>query len=180
MKLIKDYQGYLEIIDKWLLNAQQSVWITTANLKNFTIPSNKFLRRITIITVFRMLVEKGVEIRILHSAIPSYFFIAQMKKEKFLFDSKLFKMKRCRRIHFKTILVDSSIIYIGSANFTGAGIGAKSERNRNFELGIISQDDDTMDCVKSIFDKIWKGQMCTSCGVKEICAEPLEEFKLYK
>lgn len=39
----------------------------------------------------------------------------------------------CPRVHFKCIIVDGVKAYFGSANLTGAGMGAKSEKKRNFE-----------------------------------------------
>ena len=43
-------------------------------------------------------------------------------------------------MHFKILVFDQKIAYIGSANLTGAGIGMKSAANRNFEAGILTND----------------------------------------
>ncbi len=42
------------------------------------------------------------------------------------------------RVHFKAVVVDGTFAYSGSANLTGAGMGAKSENRRNFEVGFIT------------------------------------------
>ena len=41
-------------------------------------------------------------------------------------------------VHFKLIIIDSTIAYVGSANLTGAGMGMKSPKKRNFEAGILT------------------------------------------
>ena len=37
-------------------------------------------------------------------------------------------LRACPRVHFKAVIVDGAFVYVGSANWTGAGLGAKSER----------------------------------------------------
>jgi len=69
-------------------------------------------------------------------------------------------------------------MYIGSANLTGAGLGAKSPRNRNFELGLVTDELKLIDRTDSLFEMIWCGDMCAECGRKKICPVPLEEFRL--
>ena len=81
-------------------------------------------------------------------------------------------------IHFKSVIIDYSSLYIGSANFTGAGMGAKSDKNRNFEIGIWTKDEALLDYTSILFDKIWQGDKCTDCGRKNVCPVPLEEFHL--
>jgi phosphatidylserine/phosphatidylglycerophosphate/cardiolipin synthase-like enzyme len=44
----------------------------------------------------------------------------------------------CPRVHLKSLIIDGRFAYVGSANLTGAGMGAKSDRRRNFESGIIT------------------------------------------
>ena len=36
----------------------------------------------------------------------------------------------CPRVHFKSVIVDGRFAYSGSANLTGAGMGAKSKEKR--------------------------------------------------
>ncbi|MEA3226838.1 MAG: phosphatidylserine synthase, partial [Planctomycetota bacterium] len=59
----------------------------------------------------------------------------------------------------------------GSANLTGAGMGAKSEHKRNFESGIITDDETIVGKVMDQFDNIWRGTHCTLCKRKEFCAD---------
>ena len=44
----------------------------------------------------------------------------------------------CLWVHFKCIIVDGVKAYFGSANLTGAGMGAKSKKKRNFENGVLT------------------------------------------
>ena len=48
------------------------------------------------------------------------------------------EMILCPRAHFKSVIVDGKIAYSGSANLTGAGLGAKGKDRRNFEGGILT------------------------------------------
>ncbi len=62
----------------------------------------------------------------------------------------------CPRVHFKCIIVDGSKAYFGSANLTGAGMGAKSERKRNFENGVLTDDPAHVEPLVEQFDSVWR------------------------
>jgi hypothetical protein len=66
----------------------------------------------------------------------------------------------------KLVCVDGAELYLGSANFTGAGLGAKAEGRRNFELGVVTDDDVFLDQVQARFAAIWGGGECglASCA----------------
>jgi phosphatidylserine/phosphatidylglycerophosphate/cardiolipin synthase-like enzyme len=68
-------------------------------------------------------------------------------------------------MHFKTIVVDLNYAYIGTANLSGAGVGLKSVRRRNFELGFITEDEELIANIASTFLDIFNGKYCT----KEKC-----------
>jgi hypothetical protein len=63
---------------------------------------------------------------------------------------------------------------MGSANLTGAGVGAKSDRRRNFESGIITTDGKIVDAIMEQFDAIWRGSRCKDCERKAFCDEHLD------
>ena len=69
-------------------------------------------------------------------------------------------------------------MYLGSANLTGAGLGAKSDGRRNFELGIWTHSPTLIDAVVDEFNALWEGHRCDTCQRKDICPVPLEEPKL--
>ena len=59
-------------------------------------------------------------------------------------------------MHFKCIIVDGVKAYFGSANLTGAGMGAKSERKRNFENGVLTDDPTLVEPLDEQFDSVWR------------------------
>jgi phosphatidylserine/phosphatidylglycerophosphate/cardiolipin synthase-like enzyme len=71
----------------------------------------------------------------------------------------------------KIIAIDSEIVYIGSANLTGAGMGMKSAANRNFEAGILTDEPGFIDSAMSHFDQVWEGTFCAKCGRKDYCGD---------
>ena len=115
------------------------------------------------------LVDERVEIRLLHAKEPGPAF-----REDFDRYPNLIKgMERilCPRVHFKCVVADGEFVYTGSANLTGAGMGAKSSDKRNFEAGIITDEPAMIDRVMGQFDAIWRGEHCTSCKRKQYCAD---------
>jgi hypothetical protein len=79
----------------------------------------------------------------------------------------------CPRVHLKTVIVDGELLYLGSANWTGAGLGAKGDARRNFELGVLSDDEQLLDQVQAFFDWIWNGKPCSGCRLRSVCEAPL-------
>ena len=84
-------------------------------------------------------------------------------------------MRCCPRVHVKAVIADGRWRYLGSANLTGAGLGAKAARRRNFEAGIWTDDLALIDTIADMLDKIWTGTQCLDCGRKQHCPVPLEE-----
>jgi len=76
------------------------------------------------------------------------------------------------------VLVDGGWLYLGSANLTGAGLGAKGDKRRNFELGVWTESSSLIDAVSEEFNQLWEGRHCQSCDRKDICPVPLEEPEL--
>jgi hypothetical protein len=128
----------------------------------------------SIVDVFRGLSKQGIEVRLLHSGVPSGPFLAELKEGI----PKGLVMRRCPRVHAKALIADGRLMYLGSANLTGAGLGAKSARRRNFEAGIWTDELPLIDPVLDMLDGIWNGTECEDCGRKEHCPVPLEEPRL--
>lgn len=128
----------------------------------------------SIVEVFRRLAERGVEIRLLHSGVPSSPALHELRRKL----PRGLTIRRCPRIHMKTIIVDAAAMYLGSANLTGAGLGAKGEHKRNFELGIWTPSTALIDAVLNEFNAIWEGRRCDKCLRKDVCPIPLEEPEL--
>jgi phosphatidylserine/phosphatidylglycerophosphate/cardiolipin synthase-like enzyme len=83
-------------------------------------------------------------------------------------------MRQCPRVHLKMIAVDGAMLYLGSANFTGAGLGAKGDGRRNFEMGIMTDDDVLLDTTQARFERIWSGTECPACRLRDVCPHPLD------
>jgi phosphatidylserine/phosphatidylglycerophosphate/cardiolipin synthase-like enzyme len=77
----------------------------------------------------------------------------------------------------KVIAVDGAALYLGSANFTGAGLGAKGDGRRNFEMGILTDDDVLLDATQARFERIWSGKECGACKLRSVCPKPLDGLK---
>jgi phosphatidylserine/phosphatidylglycerophosphate/cardiolipin synthase-like enzyme len=74
----------------------------------------------------------------------------------------------------KMLVVDGRYLYVGSANFTGAGLGAKAQGRRNFETGFLTEDDVLLDAAQARFERIWTGGECGGCRVRTHCAALLD------
>ena len=81
----------------------------------------------------------------------------------------------CPRVHFKCIIIDGTFAWFGSANLTGAGMGAKSERKRNFENGVVTDDPALIAPLENQFDAVWRGDFCADCGRTDFCPDPIRE-----
>ena len=78
------------------------------------------------------------------------------------------------RGHYETVIVDGALLYLGSANWTGAGLGAKGTGRRNFEIGIVTDDALLLDDVQELFDRVWRGAECGACRLRDECPRPLD------
>ena len=167
LDFITDRDIYEKVIRSRIAKARRFVWIATSDLKDLYV--NKGLRMVPFLEVLSDLVDKQVEIRLLHAKEPGPAFRRDFDKYPNLIDG----MERilCPRVHVKAVVIDGSFVYTGSANLTGAGMGAKSEHKRNFESGIITDDEKIVAKVMEQFDSIWRGTHCTLCKRKEFCAD---------
>jgi len=152
------------------------LFVATANVKDLHVPGpGKGRRRArSILDIFDDLAGRNVEVRLLHGGVPSGPFIAQLKKHV----PATLEMRRCPRVHAKVLVADGRWMYLGSANLTGAGLGAKSPRRRNFEAGIWTDQTDLIDPVLDMLEEIWQAEHCPKCGRKDHCPVPLEEPEL--
>lgn len=179
VELVSDRRHYEEIIVRAIGAARASVWIATANLKDVHIEAPIGTRAraqgryYSIVERFVELVRQGVELRILHGALPSRRFRASLARAKEL-KAPRFELRHCPRVHLKMVAVDGAYLYLGSANFTGAGLGAKDDGRRNFELGVSTDDDVLLDATQQRFDRIFSGKECGACKLRSLCPKPLD------
>lgn len=178
-------RGHYESVVQAVMEATRSVWIATANLKELMVEDTRAVpgrartaaRRgyRSILDRFAELASKGVELRILHASPPSRAFRAAFDRHARLYRGGL-ELRLCPRLHFKAVVVDGALLYLGSANWTGAGLGAKGAGRRNFELGLVTRDDALLDQVQHLFDRVWRGGECAGCKVRDLCPGPLDKL----
>jgi phosphatidylserine/phosphatidylglycerophosphate/cardiolipin synthase-like enzyme len=177
-------RGHYERVIAAVLEAKRSVWIATANLKELLVeprvrmPGRRADYR-SVLEAFDELAQRGVELRILHASLPSRPFRDAFDRHKRLVRGGL-ELRMCPRVHLKTVIIDGALLYLGSANWTGAGLGVKGESRRNFELGIVSDDEQLLDHVQALYESIWTGAPCTGCGHRETCEAPLCDARPFR
>ena len=178
-------RGHYERVLAAVREANVSVWIASANVKELMVEDGRAapgrrrnMRRsnyISILTVLDELAQRGVELRLLHAEIPSRPFRAELAQHPRLVAGAL-ALRRCPRVHLKVVIVDGALMYFGSANWTGAGRGAKGSGRRNFELGVVTDDGPLLDQIQGLYERIWNGGECGECKLREECPGPLDEL----
>lgn len=175
VELIADQHHFQRVVLEGMLRAQVSLDISTADFKAMLVPARGGSRRApSIIEHFIKLADRGVEVRLLHAGVPSGAALRELKKRM----PPRMVIRRCPRLHAKAVIVDAAAMYLGSANLTGAGLGAKGDDKRNFELGIWTRSPALIDDVLQHFNALWEGERCRTCRRKDVCPVPLEEPRL--
>jgi phosphatidylserine/phosphatidylglycerophosphate/cardiolipin synthase-like enzyme len=163
-----------------IARAKTSVWIATANVKQLLVEApigtrdRARGRYVPILDTVQSLCDRGVQVRLLHSAPPSRPFREELARRAPRLPAPRFEIRACPRVHLKMIAIDGGLLYLGSANFTGAGLGAKGDGRRNFEMGIVTDDDWMIDAAQARFDRIWRGAECAGCMLRRQCPAPLD------
>lgn len=167
LEFIKDREIYEKVICDQIPEAKRFVWLATADLKDLHV--DKKGKIVPFLEILSDLVRGHVEVRLLHAKEPGQHFRRDFDKYPNLIDG----MERilCPRVHLKSVIVDGRFAYTGSANLTGAGMGAKTSGRRNFEAGIITDDKRSIERIMEQFDSIWSGEYCLECKRKEYCAD---------
>lgn len=170
VELIVNEEHFERVVKDGIMRADRSLDISTADFKAMLIPKDR-RNADSIVEVFRQLADRGVEIRVLHAGVPSSAALDELRCVL----PKNMTIRRCPRLHAKAVIVDCQKMYLGSANLTGAGLGAKSNKRRNFELGVWTESPEMIDGVLQHFNALWEGHHCESCGRHDVCPTPLEE-----
>jgi phosphatidylserine/phosphatidylglycerophosphate/cardiolipin synthase-like enzyme len=181
VELVVNGEHLEQVVLAGIAQARVSVDIMTADFKAMLVPlrgsgnSGRGRGRAqSIVSLMRLLVDRGVEIRVLHAGVPSGPALRELKQSL----PRGLTIRRCPRLHAKAVIIDAAAMYLGSANLTGAGLGAKAEHRRNFEMGVWTRSADLIDAVMEQFNALWEGARCEGCGRREVCPVPLEEPRL--
>jgi phosphatidylserine/phosphatidylglycerophosphate/cardiolipin synthase-like enzyme len=173
-KLLVDADHYEDLVARAIGGAKVSVWIATANMKTMLVEAPIGTRArargryVSFFETLSDLARRGVDVCILHASPPSRFLARTLGRETGI------RMRLCPRVHMKLVAIDGRLLYLGSANLTGAGLGAKGEGRRNFELGIVTDDEGMLDAAQARFDAIWRGRECAGCAMRRACPAPLD------
>lgn len=169
-QFISDREHYDFLINN-IKAAKSSVYISTANLKRFSLGDTEARATCeSFLDVLDSLAESGIEVKIICSS-PSRGFLEDMSGHERLMENPCFQFKTCRRCHMKMVIIDNSIIYVGSANITAAGMGPRINTRRNFEAGIITSDVNLVEEGIDIFEEAWSERTCKRCYYKADCKQ---------
>ena len=183
IKWVEDEELTAAVLEDVFLPARRSREIATADLKNPVFPRPEGRAR-DLVDELGRLASSGVRVRLLHSGVPSASFLERLRETgihgmretgDLSAPPGSFTMRRCVRTHLKLIIADGERIYLGTANLTGAGLGSKSPKRRNFEAGIVTSEPDFVERGRALFSAVWDGVFCDECGRKAYCPVPLEE-----
>jgi len=167
IEFITDREIYEKVICDRIPKARRFLWLATADLKDLHV--DKQGKMVPFLEILSDLVSKRVEIRLLHAKEPGKAFRRDFDKYPNLI--KGIERILCPRVHLKSVIIDGEFAYTGSANLTGAGMGAKTADRRNFEAGIIATDRRIVGRIMNQFDKVWRGEHCRQCERKQFCAD---------
>lgn len=166
-EFITDIDIYSKVILGWVPKARRFLWIGTSDIKDLYVKKKGCM--VPFLEILSDLISSKVSVRLIHAKEPGVNFRRDFDK----YPNLIKGMERilCPRIHFKSVIVDGQMAYTGSANLTGAGMGAKSSSRRNFEAGFITTDPNLVDCIAQQFEDLWDGKHCGDCKRKEYCAD---------
>ncbi len=167
MHFITDRQIYEQVIQDAVPSAKEFLWLATSDLKDLHVHRGK--RMIPFLGVLSELIANGVAVRLLHAKEPGPAF----RKDFDRYPNLVTGLERilCPRVHLKSVIVDGQFAYSGSANLTGAGMGAKGNHRRNFESGFVTTDPGIVKAIMGQFDRIWMGAECELCQRKQHCSD---------
>ncbi|MBD3191041.1 MAG: hypothetical protein GF308_10375 [Candidatus Heimdallarchaeota archaeon] len=158
-----DGDSFEHIVHNGFMKAKNHIWFTSAKTTDFMIPNPRTKEAMQFSQRLYQLARRGIKIK----------FILAPREEEKKFYQKLkevenIEFKFCYDMHMKIILIDSTWLYFGSANLTGAGLGSRTRKGRNnFEIGAITIDKEPILTIVRLFTEIWQGKYCAGCHQKK-------------
>jgi phosphatidylserine/phosphatidylglycerophosphate/cardiolipin synthase-like enzyme len=170
-RLVLNEATYQLVLKELVMEARRLLWIVTADIKDLYIEDGK-----DFVPFLKVLADKlrdGVEIRLVHAKEPGPRFREDFDRFPELVEAEGFERILCPRMHMKCVIADGRKAYVGSANLTGAGMGAKSPHRRNFEAGVVTEDRETIGELMRFLDAFYLGDHCVKCQRREVCPDPI-------
>ena len=161
--------GHYDLVLNLAAQARRALWIGTADIKDLYVRRGE--QALPFLAIISELIAGGVKVRLIYAKEPGPQFLKDFSLYPLL--AECLERMLCPRVHFKIVLIDSVLCYLGSANFTGAGMGMKSPLHRNFEAGILTDDSSVIASAEEEFDKVWRGSECRLCRRKQYCRHEL-------
>lgn len=171
-RLVLNHDTYEEVLRGIVAGARRHLWLVTADLKDLHMDDGNG-NFVPFLQVLAAKLKEGVEIRLIHAKEPGPRFREDFDRFPELICSDLFERILCPRMHIKCVIADGRIAYIGSANLTGAGMGAKSEHRRNFEAGVVTEDRESILQMMEFLDAFYLGDWCAKCQRRDVCPDPI-------
>ncbi len=171
-RLVLNEEIHEAVFKDLIPSARKFIWVATADLKDLHLQRTK-KKFDTFLSLFAELVGEGVEIRLIHAKEPGPRFRKDFDRFPELINSDRFERVLCPRNHMKCVIVDGKRAFLGSANLTGAGMGAKSVKRRNFECGMMVESPETVEPLMELFDNLFMGEHCLKCQRRDVCSDPI-------
>ncbi|MCB1757066.1 MAG: phosphatidylserine synthase [Gammaproteobacteria bacterium] len=172
-KLLLNGAIYEDFIREEIPKTRRFLWIVTADIKDMHVDSGKGFQ--PFLALLAELVERGVAVRLIHAKEPGPRFRDDFDRQQSLIDNELFERILCPRVHTKAIIIDGRLAFVGSPNLTGAGMGAKNARRRNFEAGMLFDDQQQINELTNWIDSLYLGEFCRDCQRRQYCPDPIIE-----
>lgn len=169
--LVLNEDIHQRVVVEMLPRAERYLWIVTADLKDLHVKKGR--RFVPLLEILSDLVNEGIAVRLFHAKEPGPRFREDFDRYPSLIESDLFERILCPRIHTKAIIVDGKEGFIGSANLTGAGVGAKSPLRRNFEAGFVTDEKKHLGPMMEWIDQLYLGEFCQNCQRRDTCPDPI-------
>ena len=172
-RLLLNREIYTEFVQTEVPAARRWLWIVTADIKDLHVEDAGRFR--PFLEVLDALVSRGVAVRLIHAKEPGPRFREDFDRCDALIGNELFERILCPRVHTKAIVVDGRVAFVGSANLTGAGLGAKHRDKRNFEAGFAFDEPRALRRLIDWIDELYLGRWCEGCRRREHCPDPIAD-----
>ena len=170
-QLLLNEDIYESFVSRHLAGVRKYLWIVTADIKDMYIEYEGHF--IPLLELLAELIDNGIAVRLIHAKEPGPRFRQEFDRFPQLLESELFERILCPRVHTKCIVIDGTLAFVGSANLTGAGLGAKHKDKRNFEAGFVFDDTAHIQSLMNWVDQLYLGDFCIDCRLRSVCPDPI-------